>query len=732
MRAAAAALAGLALAGACGRPAPVLAVLLLGLAAAGRQLVPAALALGLLAGWWTPPPVAPLEGRPVVLVGALERPWRRIEGGWLAGLAVRHYRQGGRVEAWRQTVRLTLPGEAPPPPSRGLRVRGLLRRAPGLANGAPVKPGPWRMRLKSRRFVEARRAAGCDLPWRIGLWARGRIETALAAAADRPGASLARALALGDAAALPQRWRRGLRAAGLAHLVALSGLHVGLVAGLCLVAAAPWRRGFGALLASAAAVAFLLIAGARPALLRATAMGVLAAGCLALGRRPHGLALLATLAACLALADPPLLGEPGYQLTCSATAGILWLTPRLEAAWSGLAGWLRRPLALTCGAQLGGLPWALPAFAMISPLAPLWNLLAVPWTAVCLSVCLAWAALALLWPAAAGGALPLLDAAARPFAAVGSLPPAISRPLPLPLPFWAALAGGGALAFVLLRPARRWPLAAVGLVTCRLLAPPPALEVRMLDVGQGEAVLLRDGPRAVLVDGGGWRHGDLGGRVLLPALARAGVRRLDVMVLTHPDLDHCGGLLDLASYLPVAEVWAAPGWRASRCALELTTSPGVRLRPLWAGEAARVGRWGFLALHPGADGWGSGNDRSLVLAATAPGLRVLLTGDVSAAAERRLLRRWPAPVLRADVLKVPHHGSRSSTSPGLLATARPRLALISCGLGNPYGHPASEVLRRLHRAGVAVLRTDRSGEIVLRRGAAGRWRLSTPGLPRPG
>ena len=120
-----------------------------------------------------------------------------------------------------------------------------------------------------------------------------------------------------------------------------------------------------------------------------------------------------------------------------------------------------------------------------------------------------------------------------------------------------------------------------------------------------------------------------------------------------------------------------------------------------------------------------------MLAAVAPGLRVLLTGDIGAAAERRLLGRWPASVLRADLLKVAHHGSASSTTGGLLSAVRPRLALISCGLDNHYGHPAGEVLRRLEAAGARTLRTDRSGEIVLGRAADGRWRLTTPGSPRP-
>ena len=732
MRCALVVLGGLVLAGACDRPSPLLAVLLLAVALAGGRPLVIALALGLLAGWWQPPTPPPDTHRPVTLVGRLERPWRAADDGWIATLRVRHYRQGRRVVLWRERVHLLVGGAGEPPAGRRLRVRGSLRRASGLANRPPLPVGPWRLRLKSRRFLEAPSAPGGDPWWRLGISARRRVESALQAAGDRPGTRLARALALGDSSRLPPRWRRGLRAAGLAHLVALSGLHVGMLVGCCLVAGALLPRGVGPTLGVLAAAGFLLVAGARPALLRATSMGVLAAVALALGRRPQGLALLAALAMGLALVDPGLLSDIGYRLTCAATAGILWLAPRFEASWRSLPGWLRQPLALTCGAQIASLPWSLPAFRMLTPLAPAWNLVAVPWAALALVVSLGWAVLALLRPATAVALAPLLDVAAGPFAGVGELPPRLLRPLPLTVPTWQAALLAPALAVVLLRPRRLWPLLVVAPLLARLAAPAPAaLELRMVDVGQGEAVLLRDGDRAVLVDGGGWRHGDLGGRVLLPVLARSGVRRLAAVVLTHPDTDHCRGLVALTSYLPIGELWTAPGWRSSPCADELTTASGPELRLLWAGERAAVARWRFHALHPAAGERGRGNDRSLVLAASAPGLRVLLTGDIGAAAERRLVRRWDGRELRADVLKVAHHGSASSTSGGLLRAVGPRLALISCGLRNHYGHPAPAVLRRLEVAGARTLRTDRSGEIVLRRQGGG-WRLSTPGAPRPG
>jgi competence protein ComEC len=256
-------------------------------------------------------------------------------------------------------------------------------------------------------------------------------------------------------------------------------------------------------------------------------------------------------------------------------------------------------------------------------------------------------------------------------------------------------------------------------------------ELRLLDVGQGEAIVLADGDATLLIDGGGWTSGDAAGTILLPALARAGIRSLNAVALTHPDLDHCGGLLGIVDYLPVAEVWTPPGWPAEGCALELLASPGTTLRPLWSGGRQRVGRWRLDALHPAAGVRRPGNNRSLVLRAEVLGVRFLLTGDVEAAAERAILDREPRTGLRCDVLKLAHHGSRSSTSAPFLAAAAPRLAIASAGRDNRYGHPARSVRERLAAARVPLLSTDRHGQIRLRisppEGAEGRGRLSLAG-----
>jgi competence protein ComEC len=180
----------------------------------------------------------------------------------------------------------------------------------------------------------------------------------------------------------------------------------------------------------------------------------------------------------------------------------------------------------------------------------------------------------------------------------------------------------------------------------------------------------------------------------------------------------------------VREVWIGPGWDPLGCAGQLMTLPGVRLRILWAGERAAVGRWDLLALHPDPGEHRGTNERSLVLRAESAGVRLLLTGDVERWAESRLLAAWPAEDLRTDLLKVAHHGSRTSTGESFLATVALRLALISAGPRNLYHPPSPVVLDCLEERGIRILRTDRDGLVLVRFSRDGRMRLGLPGVPR--
>jgi competence protein ComEC len=485
---------------------------------------------------------------------------------------------------------------------------------------------------------------------------------------------------------------------------------------------------------------YLLLVGPLPALVRSAVMAWLAVLALLAERPPAAANALGWAVILLLLDRPEETLSLAFQLTVVATAGLLLIAPLLAARWRlrRLPGWLTASLAASVAAQLVILPWALTSFHLLSPLAPLLNLPAVPWTGVALAASLGWTLTALVSPPLAAWLLPVLDRIAAPFSWPSRMPPGVWCALPMAVPPWAAWLLALSIGLALLLPRRLWVprllaalcagaglWAAVAGVGIERRGP----ELTVLDVGQGDSILLRDGERALLVDGGGWDGADLGGRVLLPALLGEGVRHLDALVMTHPDRDHCGGLVDIAAYLSVKETWTAPGWEPEGCAGRLLSLPGVRHRFLSRGQRLSLGRWRLTVLHPLADGHRAANERSLVLLAAVHGRRALLTGDIERQSEHELAECC-SESLRTDVLKVAHHGSRTSSTPAFLDAATPRLALISSGVRNIYHHPSPEVVARLQDGGARVLRTDRSGEILLSFGTDGKIRIATPGAPK--
>ena len=186
--------------------------------------------------------------------------------------------------------------------------------------------------------------------------------------------------------------------------------------------------------------------------------------------------------------------------------------------------------------------------------------------------------------------------------------------------------------------------------------------------------------------------------------------------------------MDIAGYLPVREVWMGPGWEPEGCAGDLAILPGAGLRILWAGKEANVGRWRLKVLHPAADEDRGTNERSLVLRAEVHGRSFLLTGDIESWAEFRLLSCCEKEI-RTDVLKLAHHGSKTSSTASFLDAVQPRLALASAGYRNLYRHPSDVVLDRLEERRIPLLRTDRDGMVLLRVGEDGRLRIELPGSP---
>ena len=613
-------------------------------------------------------------------------------------------------------------------PGSRWRVHGLLRRSTGFRNEPVVPPGPWRLVVVSDRLSEQVAPASS-----LARWIDHARRRALVEIDPATGPRLLAPLLLGARGGLDDSLEVALRRAGLAHLLAVSGLHVAVLAGLAWIVASPLPRR-GRLLSVGLVVAgYLLLLGPRPSILRSAAMALVALLALLLERPPQPANSLAVVVLVLVVSDPARVLEVGFQLSVAATAGIVVLVPPLGRRLPFPPIW-GKALAVPLAAQLATLPWTVAWSGGIHPAATGLDLVAMPWLAVYLASGLVALSSALVGGPDLLGWVADLD---RPVEWLADLPASSWWFLPLRVDPWLGAAlwlvcvgllvvegcrdgrvpdpeeglrdrsGDGARS----AKAPRWRLGCVMLVAvvssgARAPQPPPP-EVRFFDVGQGDATLLVGGGEAILVDGGGWWRGDFGGRVLVPALVRAGVSRLRAVVLSHPDRDHCRGLVDVSRWLPVDEVWSSPGWNEP-CARELVGLPGARWRPLWAGDRRRVGPWHLEVLHPVAGDRSVGNDRSLVLRATVDGRGVLLSGDVEARAERELMRRH-GDRLATVLLKVAHHGSKTSTGGRWIDVTQPQVAVVSAGRNNLYGHPNGDVLRRLDRRAVITLRTDRDG-----------------------
>jgi competence protein ComEC len=558
------------------------------------------------------------------------------------------------------------------------------------------------------------------------------------------GGALLAALALGDAEGLPERDRRAWAALGIAHLLSVSGLHLAIAAAMLFAGCAACLRRSAAIAvrrdtrrlalgpAVLAAALYALVAGLATPALRSLLM--LAAVGIALARRraarpAHALAL----AALLVLAfDPAALFAPGAQLSFAATAAlVLGRVSDAERRSGVLQRALASMLSTTARASLGTAPIAALHFGAAPPFAGIANLIAIPLTAF-VAMPLAFAAAACAWtaPTRADAALRLAARAAEAgLDAALALADGAPRVAPSP-PAALALVVSAALCALGVSTRRLLLRVACALAAQLALAffPPPALapappRIVFLDVGHGDAALVQARDLALLVDAGaaspdGW---DAGARVVVPALAALGVRRLDALVLTHADLDHRGGASAVLAAFPCGELWLPRGAareRAFAAVVADARSRGVGVREIGAGDSGLVGadlRVTPLWPPPRAEDL-SDNDRSLVLRVEIAGLRALLLGDLEARGEAALLAGGAA--LRADVLKLGHHGSRSSSTTQLLAAVRPRLAIASAPRYGRFGWPHALVRERVAAAGAALGWTGRDGALVVAAGPA--------------
>ncbi len=612
----------------------------------------------------------------------------------------------------------------PPPLRAGERWRLRLRLKPvhGFVNPGGFDYERWLFQQGIAATGHVTQAAAAELldaragsrwldRWRQQL--RDRLAALLPAG---PAAALVPALVLGDRGGLmPEQWDV-LTRTGTSHLIAISGLHVGLVAGavflvvrrawawlpgLALRTAAPRAAAAAAL---GAATGYAGLAGFSISTQRALAMlAVLLLATMA-GRALRPLSGLSLALLAVLLLDPASVLSFGFWLSFGAVAMLLYaLGLRLAAPFAPLR-WGRAQWAVA----IGLLPLLLLFFGRASLVAPAVNLVLVPLFGLVLPVVLVATTIALagdwawaLWPVAA-----LLDAG---FGALHRISGWELTGVTLGgRPLWAWIAAGAGV-LLLLAP-RGIPARWLGLVLLLPLAlarsPAPRVgeaAVTMLDVGQGLAMVVRTAGHTLVYDmGPGWPSGfNTGAAVVVPYLKHLGVAAVDLAVVSHADLDHVGGLKGLRDGLQVHRIISGEpneirGGAAESC----------RAGDAWHWDGVR-----FLVLHPQGPG-GSGNNASCVLHIATDGASILLTGDIEAGVEAQLLARHGAE-LRADVLVAPHHGSDSSSTMAFLQAVAPSWIWFSAGYGNRFGFPSAAVVERAHELGSATATTSTDGAVHL-------------------
>lgn len=599
------------------------------------------------------------------------------------------------------------------------------------------------MTVKNPERVKLLGGEGGSFITRVALRCKGELMRVAGATMEKHQAAVLGGMLFGTRDQIDRATEEIFSETGVAHVLSVSGLHVGFV-----LAGTMWvAQALGVSMRAMPLVVFpvlvfyALMTGFGPAVTRAGVMALVVLVAHSLGRERDWPTALALAAFIILLYKPYSLYEIGFQLSFAATWGILYLGPPLGELFTErwkVPKWLGLPLAITIAAQLGTIPLLAYHFNLLTPVAPLANLLLVPLVGVImLAGFLGCVAGIFFLPAGeiinlgSGMLINFFLWLAGLLEQIPGGAAYVATPLWLLMPLW--FAGlvlvtemlKGCFALPLVKHPSRVVAALIVVFLFLLLVWPPAgtggrLQIHFLDVGQGDCILVRfPGGKNMLVDAGGWTGdeeekrlpGDL---VVVPYLHHLGINKLDALVISHPHDDHAGGVPAVVEKIKVQAVVVA-GEKGYGGLINHFENKRIPVFVAGAGQVLRLDKEvDVLVLWPDKSSlskYGEGeNDTSLVLRLEYQDFSCLLTGDIEQQAQRELLAGGAE--LEADVLKVPHHGSRFF-EPRFFASVKPVLAVIQVGDNNRFGHPAGETVEFLVEQGTRVLRTDRDGAVVI-------------------
>jgi competence protein ComEC len=556
---------------------------------------------------------------------------------------------------------------------------------------------------------------------------------------DERSAAIVAAIVIGDRAGLDDELQRRLQEAGTYHVIAISGGNIAVLAGLLLATfRVAGMLGRGAMLAAIGVlVAYERIVGGGASVDRATCMAVVYFAARALDQRSPPLNVLALATASLVVARPLSVVDPAFALTVGATLSILLTIPLVQSMNlpRGI-GWLFGLLASSVATEVALLPIGALFFSRVTFAGLGLNFAAIPLMAVVQLAGMALVPIALVSTAAASAVGYIAHLAASGLirsADLAQLVPVLTFRVAPPSAWSLTLYYLAVIGVCLCRRRTRWRR--IGSITAVLaalwiIAEPWAfaerrgdglLHATFLDVGQGDSVFLRfPHGTTLLVDAGGLAARssfDIGDRVVAPVLRTAGTARLDFMALTHGDPDHIGGASAILREFRAKEVWEGipvPPFEPLQLLREQALCIGSTWSNLKAGDRFQIDGVEVLVIHPDLPDWERQrvrNDDSLVFDLRWGDVSVLLTGDIGRSVERaRLSNIAPAPM---RIVKIPHHGSLTSSSIEFVRALAPTIAVVSAGRGNHFGHPVLEVLQRYEEVGAQIFRTDRDGAVTV-------------------